>query len=214
MGKKKIAVLGPPGAGKGTQSEKVSEYLSVPHISTGDILRNHKDLETEHGKAKDFMDKGELVPDKLVFELLDHRLSKKDVENGFVLDGFPRDKDQAEHMEELGGLNLLVDLEVDDEVLVKRLSGRRVCEKCGETYHIRYNPPEKEGVCGSCGNSLTHREDDKPEVIRERLKQYHKKTEPLVKFYKEKDVLEKVDGSKSIEKVWEEVKEVLNRKYS
>ncbi len=207
--RKNIVVLGPPGAGKGTQCEKISETYDIPHISTGKMLREHKDLETEHGTARDYMEKGDLVPDRVVYRILDHRLEKNDTKQGFVLDGFPRDMEQAKHLEERRELDLVISLEVDQEEIMVRLTGRRVCEDCGESFHIKFRPPEEEKVCDECGGDLIHRDDDKREVIEERLEEYRNKTLPLKEFYNDKDLLEEVDGNGSIEEVWKKTRQTL-----
>jgi len=209
MKKVNIIVIGPPGAGKGTQSERISGELGIPHISTGDMLRQHSDLETEHGMARDYMDRGDLVPDKIVYSILDHRLKKRDTENGFVLDGFPRDISQARHLESMEKIDVVISLEVDKNNVIRRLTGRRICDSCGKTFHLDYKPPVKEGVCDKCGSDLVQREDDKKDVIEQRLKKYRDKTLPLKEFYRKKGVLRKVDGNKDIEAVWNDIKEMI-----
>lgn len=210
----KITIMGPPGGGKGTQAEILSEKLSIPHISTGAIIRSAIREKTELGKAaEDYIANGQLVPDKLVIDMVSKRLSEKDCENGYILDGFPRTLPQADAMDEIGiefdyALNLLV----DDEIIVDRLSGRRECKACAAPYHVKFNPPEKEGVCDKCGGVLITRADDVPDTIRQRLSVYHSETEPLVNFYKKKDVLVNVTGKDSIEDTTDAVLEALGVK--
>ena len=210
---KRITVLGPPGAGKGTQCQKIADYLDVPHISTGEMLRKHKDLETEHGKASDYMDRGEYVPDRLIFRILDRRLEKPDAEEGFVLDGFPRDMDQVEHLEKRGGVELVLMIDIDEEEAVRRLSGRRSCQNCGTSFHTEFDPPEEEGVCDRCGGELVQRDDDRPEVIRERFEEYQEKTVPVIEHYREEETAIAVNGSKRIEEVWNDIKRILEMKF-
>ena len=210
----KITIMGPPGGGKGTQAEILSEKLSIPHISTGAIIRSAIREKTELGKAaEDYIANGQLVPDKLVIDMVSKRLSEKDCESGYILDGFPRTLPQADAMDEIGiefdyALNLLV----DDEIIVDRLSGRRECKACAAPYHVKFNPPEKEGVCDKCGGVLITRADDVPDTIRQRLSVYHSETEPLVNFYKKKDVLVNVTGKDSIEDTTDAVLEALGVK--
>lgn len=210
----KITIMGPPGGGKGTQAEILSEKLGIPHISTGAIIRSAIREKTELGKAaEDYIANGQLVPDKLVIDMVSKRLSEKDCENGYILDGFPRTLPQADAMDEIGiELDYALNLLVADEVIVDRLGGRRECKVCAAPYHVKFNPPEKEGVCDKCGGVLITRADDVPDTIRQRLSVYHSETEPLVDFYKKKDVLVNVTGKDSIEDTTDAVLEALGVK--
>lgn len=197
----KITIMGPPGGGKGTQAEKLSAILSIPHISTGAIIRNAIREGTQLGLAAEgYIAEGHLVPDDLVIDMVSHRISEKDCENGYILDGFPRTLHQAHSMDKIGiKLDCALNLVVAPDVIVSRLSGRRECKVCAAPYHIEFNPPQKDGVCDKCGGVLITRSDDVPETIRERLSVYHEQTEPLVEFYKEKGLLVNVTGRDSIE---------------
>ena len=212
-----IVLLGPPGAGKGTQAKKISEYYSLPHISTGDILRENISNNTTLGlKARSYMSRGELVPDELLITIIRERLSKPDCSKGFLLDGYPRTVPQADALQmiltEAGRrLDVVLNIEVSDEELIKRLSGRRVCGTCGASYHLVFNPPKKDMVCDKCGGKLLQREDDKPEAIRNRLMVYKKQTEPLIKYYTKKSILRTVDGGKDIQQIFEDIKKVLEK---
>lgn len=205
----KIALMGPPGSGKGTQAESLSAILAIPHISTGAIIRNAIREKTPFGLvAEGYIEKGQLVPDELVIDMVSQRLSEKDCENGYILDGFPRTIPQAQAMDEKGiNLDYVVNLLVEDNVIVNRLGGRRECKKCAAPYHIEFNPSRVAGVCDKCGGELITRADDVPETIMERLHVYHKQTEPLIEFYKEKGNLVDVPGRKAVENT---TKDVLN----
>lgn len=213
----KIIMLGAPGAGKGTQAKKITKKYGIPHISTGDILRANIKAGTELGhKAKTFIDKGLLVPDDLVVDLVVDRISKEDCVDGYVLDGFPRTIPQAISLDTtLEGINETIDyavnVEVPDTVIVERMSGRRACLSCGATYHIAYNPTKKEGICDVCGNELVLRDDDKPETVSKRLQVYHKQTQPLIDYYTEKKVLVEVDGTKEMNEVFEDIINILEQ---
>ena len=187
----KITIMGPPGGGKGTQAEILCEKLSIPHISTGAIIRNSIREKTELGKvAEEYIAKGQLVPDKLVIDMVSKRLQDKDCENGYILDGFPRTLPQADAMDQFGiELDYALNLLVADEVIVERLSGRRECKACAAPYHVKFNPPEKDGVCDKCGGVLITRADDVPDTIRQRQDVYHSVTEPLIDFYKNNNIL-------------------------
>ena len=196
----KLIFLGAPGAGKGTQAEVVCEKLGIPAISTGNIIRAALKEQTEMGiKAKDYIEKGQLVPDDVVIGIIKERLAKDDCKNGFVLDGFPRTVPQAEALDEMGiEIDKDIDIEVPDEKIVARMSGRRVCGSCGASYHLLYKKPEKEGICNVCGSQLVQRADDKAETVLERLTVYHTQTEPLIDFYRAKGKLRVVEGQEEV----------------
>ena len=196
----KLILLGAPGAGKGTQAEVICNHLSIPAISTGNIIRAALKEQTEMGlKAKDYIDKGLLVPDDVVIGIIKDRLKEDDCKNGFILDGFPRTVPQAEALDEMGiEIDKVIDIEVPDERIVSRMSGRRVCGGCGASYHLEYKKPKQDGVCDSCGGQLVQRADDKAETVLDRLKVYHEQTEPLVDYYKNKGKLRVVEGQEEI----------------
>ncbi|MBO5280744.1 MAG: adenylate kinase [Clostridia bacterium] len=198
----KIIFLGAPGAGKGTQADILSKRLGIPTISTGNIIREALKTGTEMGlKAKKFIEAGELVPDEVVIGIIKERLAKSDCQNGFILDGFPRTVPQAKALDEMGiELDRVISIEVSDDTIVERMSGRRVCAKCGATYHLLYNPSKCGENC-ECGEKLTVRRDDAPEVVLSRLEVYHTTTEPLKDFYSEKGILRLVDGIGSVEEI-------------
>lgn len=211
----KLVMLGAPGAGKGTQAKKISAKYNIPHISTGDIFRANIKNETELGKkAKSFMDQGLLVPDELVLELVADRLSQADAMEGFVLDGFPRTIPQAESLDEtlvkIGSkIDYAIDVDVPDENIVKRMSGRRACVKCGATYHIEHIPPRQEGICDVDGSELILRPDDEPETVLKRLKVYHEQTQPLIDYYSGKEVLQTIDGTLPIDEIFGAITSLL-----
>jgi adenylate kinase len=211
-----LIIFGPPGAGKGTQAAQISAKHGIPHISTGDILRASVKEGTELGRlAKSYMDKGELVPDSVVIGIIKDRIAKPDSRGGFLLDGFPRTIPQAEALDKMLDneclrIDSVISIEVDDEEIVKRISGRRVCEKCGAMYHIIYDPPTNMGYCNKCGGALYTRDDDSEDVVRTRLRVYRRQTEPLKEYYKKSGVLKKVDGVGTIEDVFERIEKILN----
>ena len=207
----KIIFLGAPGAGKGTQAELVSERLGIPTISTGAIIREAIKNGTEMGVlAKKFIEQGALVPDDVVIGIVKERLAQSDCANGFILDGFPRTVPQAEALDQMGvKLDKVLSLEVSDEVIVDRMSGRRVCPACGKTYHVVSNPSAKGDSCEACGTALTIRKDDAPEVVRSRLEIYHSTTEPLKDYYREKGMLCTVDGADDVEETTRRTFEAL-----
>ena len=195
-----LILLGAPGAGKGTQAEKICEKLSIPAVSTGNMLREAMANGTEMGlKAKSFIDAGKLVPDEVVIGIINERLKQDDCQNGFILDGFPRTNPQAEALDEMGvRIDRVIDIEVPDEKIASRLSGRRVCLKCGATYHTEFKKPKADGVCDACGDALVQRKDDMPETVLDRLKTYHEQTEPLKGFYEKKGILRVVEGQEEV----------------
>jgi len=207
----RIILLGPPGAGKGTQAKNLAERLNLPHISTGDILRQNVKEGTSLGKeAKDYMDKGLLVPDLLMSQMLSDRFSKADIKKGFILDGYPRNFAQAQTLEEIFkkknlDLGVVVYLDSSDDVIIQRLSGRLVCSQCGANFHVKNMPPKKAGICDKCGGSLFHRSDDKEETIRKRLEVYKKEVASLIKYYEEKKKLHRLDADEDAGKVLNEI---------
>ncbi len=211
----KIIMLGAPGAGKGTQAKKIAEKYGVPHISTGDIFRANIKNGTELGKkAKTYMDQGLLVPDELVVELVADRITQDDCAKGFVLDGFPRTIPQAEALdaalEKMGtSMDYAIDVDVPDENIINRMSGRRACLDCGATYHIVTIPTKVDGICDTCGSKVVLREDDKPETVQKRLEVYHAQTQPLIEYYKKQNVLRTVDGTQPMDEVFEAIVDIL-----
>lgn len=196
----KLILIGAPGAGKGTQAEKLIEKLGIPSISTGNILREHMKNGTELGKkARGYVESGALVPDELIVGMLKARLSEADCEKGFILDGYPRTVAQAEALKDMGaGIDKVVSIETDDDAIIRRMSGRRVCKSCGASYHLLYNKPEKDGVCSKCGAPLVQRDDDREETVRARLEVFHRQTEPVKAYYEKQGILIRVDGMGSI----------------
>ncbi|OUO78846.1 adenylate kinase [Blautia sp. An249] len=213
----RLIMLGAPGAGKGTQAKKIAEKYSIPHISTGDIFRANIKNGTELGKkAKTYMDQGLLVPDELVCDLVVDRVGQPDCEKGYVLDGFPRTIPQAESLDAAlkavgSKIDYAIDVDVPDENIISRMSGRRACLKCGATYHLKYAAPKKEGVCDTCGEALVLREDDKPETVQKRLNVYHEQTQPLIDYYTKAEILVTVDGTKDMEEVFQAITEILDK---
>ena len=203
----KLILLGAPGAGKGTQAEIISKVLNIPTISTGNMLREAMKNGTELGrKVKNFMDNGQLVPDDVVIGIVEERVAREDCKNGFILDGMPRTIPQAAALEERGiHFDAVVSIEISDDVIEKRMTGRRVCGSCSASYHIVANPPKVEGICNVCGSELVTRKDDKPETVRNRLSIFHAETEPLKHFYEELGTLKLVEGNQSIETATQEI---------
>lgn len=211
----RLIMLGAPGAGKGTHALLLSKEYNIPQISTGDILRSHIKNETDLGKkAKKYMDKGLLVPDELVVEIVKKRIQEEDCKEGFILDGFPRTIPQAEALdkalEELAiALDKVVNIDVPDEVIIKRMAGRRVCSNCGASYHIENKKPLKENICDECGSELKQREDDKEETVRKRLQVYEEQTKPLIEYYEKRGILLTIEGDGSVEKIGNKIKNTL-----
>lgn len=207
-----IVLLGPPGSGKGTQAEKINKKYNIPHISTGDILRENIKKNTELGRlAKSYMDKGELVPDSLLIDLIKDRLNQSDCLQGYILDGYPRTIPQASALEKINKkLDIVLNISVSDEELIKRLSGRRICKQCGASYHIIFNPPIKNGICDLCGGDLYQRDDDSEVAIKNRLKVYKKQTQPLIDYYSKKKLLVTINGENEILKIFEDICVVLD----
>nr|WP_318685609.1 adenylate kinase [uncultured Acetatifactor sp.] len=211
----KIIMLGAPGAGKGTQAKMIAEKYGIPHVSTGDIFRANIKNGTKLGlEAKKYMDQGLLVPDELTVKILLDRVAQPDCERGYVLDGFPRTIPQAEVLDEalnkLGdAIDYAINVEVPDENIIRRMSGRRACVSCGATYHVEHIPPRQEGVCDKCGQDLILRDDDKPETVQNRLKVYHDQTKPLIDFYSGKGILRTVDGTVDMKDVFDAIEAIL-----
>jgi len=204
---KRILLLGAPGAGKGTQSKRLAETYGVEHVTTGDALRANKDMETEYGTPRSFMEKGELVPDAVVNEIVEAALADAD---GYVLDGYPRNLSQAEYLTEITDLDAVIYLRVAESELVERLTGRRVCDDCGTNFHVKFNQPEEAGVCDDCGGELVQRDDDTEETVRERLSVFEENTEPVIEHYRDEGVLVEVDGEQTPDEVFEDIRDVVD----
>ena len=213
----KIIMLGAPGAGKGTQAKMIAEKYGIPHISTGDIFRANIRNATELGmEAKKYMDEGKLVPDELTVKILLDRVAQDDCKNGYVLDGFPRTIPQAEvltaALEKMNdAVDFAIDVNVPDENIVNRMSGRRACLTCGATYHIVHIPPKQEGICDKCGSALVLRDDDKPETVKNRLSVYHAQTQPLIDYYEAKGLVVNIDGTQDMDAVFAEILEKIGK---
>jgi adenylate kinase len=213
----KIIMLGAPGAGKGTQAKMIADKYSIPHVSTGDIFRANIKNGTELGmEAKRYMDQGQLVPDELTVKILLDRVAQDDCKNGYVLDGFPRTIPQAEVLDEaltkLGdSIDYAINVDVPDENIINRMSGRRACVACGATYHIVHIPTKVEGICDRCGAELILRDDDKPETVKKRLDVYHTQTQPLIDYYTAKGVLKEVDGTRDMKDVFADIVKLLEQ---
>jgi len=210
-----LILLGAPGVGKGTQGQLISKEFSIPQISTGDILRKEVKEETELGKkAKSYMDSGALVPDDIIVGMMEKRIKEDDCKNGFILDGFPRTTAQAEALDEMlskNGLNLdsVLLIDVPEEEIIERLTGRRVCPNCGAVYHVKYNPPKNDNICDKCSTQLIQRDDDTESVVRNRLKVYQDSTAPLIEYYEKTNKLVKIDGTGDINDIFANIKKVL-----
>lgn len=206
-----IIFLGPPGAGKGTQAQRICAALNIPQISTGDILRRAMKEQTPTGlKAKSYIDSGALVPDDVIIDIVEERLQQPDAQNGYILDGFPRTVPQAEALEKIADMDAVIELDVADEKLIDRLSGRRVCVKCGATYHV--SRLGGKDTCEACGEKLIQRDDDKAETVLNRLTTYHKQTAPLVDFYQQKGLLKKIDGAQDMDVIFHAILDTLGVK--
>ncbi|NHN47204.1 adenylate kinase [Halostella sp. JP-L12] len=206
-----VLILGAPGAGKGTQSSNIADEFGVEHVTTGDALRANKDMDighmdTEYDTPRAYMDAGELVPDEVVNEIVKTALQEAD---GYVLDGYPRNLSQAEYLDGITDLDVVLYLDVDKDELVDRLTGRRVCDECGANYHVEFNPPEEEGVCDECGGELIQRDDDTEETVRERINVYEENTEPVIEHYDEEGELARIDGEQTPDEVWDDVRETI-----
>ena len=203
-----ILILGAPGAGKGTQSKRLAEHYDIEHVTTGDALRARKDMETDYGTPREYMEAGELVPDPVVNAIVEAAIEDAD---GFVLDGYPRNLEQAEHLTDITDLDVVLLLDVGREELIDRLTGRRVCSQCGANYHVDFDPPEEPGVCDECGGELIQRDDDTEDTVRERLRVYEENTQPVVEHYDDAGVLVRVDGEQTPDEVWSSVREAVDR---
>jgi adenylate kinase len=213
----RVVLVGPPGAGKGTQAQFIASHLSIPKISTGDIFRANVSGGTDLGKlAKEYMDRGDLVPDEVTVAMVRDRLSEDDAQEGFLLDGYPRNVPQAEILKKMlaefgTGLDLVLELVVDDEEVVRRLAGRRTCRSCGKVWHVDFDPPAVPGVCDACGGELFQRDDDREETIRHRLEVYQEQTSPLISFYADEGILVGVDATGPVEEVTQRAMAALRR---
>lgn len=207
----RLILLGPPGAGKGTQAERIASKYDIPHISTGDIFRANIKNKTELGiKAKQYIDNGELVPDSLVVSIVEDRIMQDDTKNGFLLDGFPRTEAQALALDEVLkkndiSLDAVICINVDSEILVSRITGRRICKECGATFHVTFNPPKKTDICDLCNGELYQRSDDNEETVQNRIDVYNKQTAPLIEYYTKKDLIKSIDGEQEITEVFNQI---------
>lgn len=207
-----LIIFGPQASGKGTQAVRIAKHFGIQHISTGDIFRENISKGTELGKiAAELINKGDFVPDEITNKIVEDRIKKEDCEKGFILDGYPRNKIQAEYLDSLPQkIDVVINLEVSEEEVIRRMSSRRVCVDCKDTYNILFLKPKEEGVCDKCGGKLVMRDDDKPEAIKKRLELYNEKTKPLLKFYEEKGILKIINGAQGIDEVFEDVKKNLS----
>ncbi|MFA9398202.1 MAG: adenylate kinase [Clostridiaceae bacterium] len=209
-----LILLGPPGAGKGTQAKMISGEFDIPHISTGDIFRKNISEKTLLGiEAKKYIDNGLLVPDELTVRIIEDRLKLDDAKNGYLLDGFPRTVNQAQALSKIDKINNVILIKVPDEYILERITGRRVCMNCGASFHMKFNPPKKDGLCDFCNEKLVQRKDDTEETVKERLKVYKNQTEPLAKYYSDKNILGEVDGTSSIDAVFVNICKILRGEY-
>jgi adenylate kinase len=209
MSQPQIVLMGPPGAGKGTQSARIVEAYGVEHVTTGDALRANRDMETEYGTPREYMEAGDLVPDPVVNEIVEAALAEAD---GFVLDGYPRNVDQAEYLDDATTIDVVAVLDVAREELVERLTGRRVCSDCGANYHVEFSPPEREGVCDECGGELIQREDDAEETVRARLDTFDEQTAPVIDYYEGREAYVEVDGEGTPDEVWADLRAAIDER--
>lgn len=206
MSEPRVLMLGPPGAGKGTQSGRIAGAFGVEHITTGDALRSRKDMDTEYGSPREYMEAGELVPDPVVNEIVRAAIEDAD---GFVLDGYPRNPEQADYLDEITDLDVIVSLDVTRDVVVDRLTGRRICDDCGQNYHLEFAPPETDGVCDECGGTLIQRDDDTEETVKERLEVFDSTTAPVIERYRSAPNFHSVDGERSPDEVFEDISTIV-----
>ncbi|MEF8772947.1 adenylate kinase [Halodesulfurarchaeum sp.] len=209
MSDPRILLLGAPGAGKGTQADRLTDAFDIEHITTGDALRANKDMETEYGTPREFMEAGELVPDPVVNEIVEAAIEEAD---GFLLDGYPRNESQVGYLEDITDLDVVAYLEVSESELIDRLTGRRVCSDCGRSYHVKYDQPEETGVCEECGGELYQRDDDTEETARERITVYEENTTPVVEHFRETGNLVEIDGEQAPESVFKELKAAVDER--
>jgi adenylate kinase len=208
----KLVIFGPPSAGKGTQAQKLAKKYGIPQVATGDLLREHVAKKTPIGlKVKAILDAGKLGPDDLIVQIIKDRVSQPDAKNGYLLDGFPRTMNQANELEKMTDIDLVLNIGVDTELLVERAVGRRICPKCSAVYHVKFNPPKKAGTCDKCGSVLIQRDDDKEETVRNRLKVYQDQTAPLIEHYRKKGKIVDIDGSLGIDGVFEQMVRAIDR---
>lgn len=208
----RIIMLGAPGAGKGTQAQKLAQHLSIPQISTGDMLRQAVSEGTPLGiEAKKYMDAGKLVPDDVVIGIVAERIKKPDCVRGFILDGFPRTIEQAKALDSIAKIDWVINIDVPEDILVERITGRRSCKKCGAVYHVKYNPPAKEGICNVCGEKLYQREDDREDTVRKRVETYNKQTKVLIDYYARSGNLLNIDGNREIDAIFGDILAKLGR---
>ncbi|MCX8173945.1 MAG: adenylate kinase [Thermoplasmata archaeon] len=201
-----LIMLGAPGAGKGTQAQKLAAYLKVPQISTGDMLRQAVAEGTSLGiEARKYMDAGKLVPDEVVVGIVNERIRKEDCRNGFILDGFPRTLEQAKALDKIARIDHVINIDVPEEILVERITGRRSCKKCGAVYHVKYNPPKHKDRCDVCGEALYQRDDDREETVRKRLETYRNQTKVLINYYSDQHKLVNIDGNREIEAIFKDI---------
>jgi len=206
----KIVLLGPPGAGKGTQAEKISRKYKLQYIDTGGILRKNENTKTKKGTPHKYIKKGILVPDYIVIEFI-LPFIKRAAKQNFILDGFPRSLKQVKLLEKITAIDIALYLEVNQKELIERISGRWICRNCDITYHIKLKPPKKEGICDVCGEKLTQREDDRPKIIRKRTRVFNKSLKPVIKYYEKRSILKRIDANRELKEVWKDIQEIVNK---